>query len=80
MHACVHTFDCCSTAPRVVDEDVLITVITGTVTPADALLCVVGTGTDECFDSHQLGGSVGMGGWFISCWPFDSQFEFSKDG
>ena len=39
----------------------------------------IGTDTDaQCYDGAQYA-SVGMEGWRISCWPFESQFSWRAD-
>ena len=70
-----------ATEARVVTDDVIINVITGTPQPLRNVLCVAAFGAADgaprCFD--QLEGSVGMEGWRISCWPYDSQFSWAPD-
>ena len=69
-----------ATEARVVTRDVIVNVITGTPQPLRNVLCVAAfgaAGAPRCFD--HLEGSVGMEGWRISCWPYDSQFSWSPD-
>ena len=56
--------------------------ITGSPTPTRNVLCVsdLSSAGDSNHRCHtKLEGSVGMEGWRISCWPFDSQFTWSAD-
>ena len=69
-----------ATEPRLITNDVIVNVITGTPQPKRNVLCVTnlsGSSMPRCF--RELEGSVGMEGWRISCWPFDSQFEWAPD-
>ena len=69
-----------TTEPRLITTDVIVNVITGTPQPTRNILCVAdlsGSSAPRCF--HELDGSVGMEGWRISCWPYDSQFEWAPD-
>ena len=66
--------------PRLIGDDVIVNVITGTPQPTRNILCVAnlsGTNAARCF--NELDGSVGMEGWRISCWPFESQFSWAPD-
>lgn len=63
-------------APRILDEDVIINVITGAPKTTRNVLCVLeGDSAPRCFGDVILD-SVGIAGWSISCWPFDSQFSW----
>ena len=81
-----------ATEPRVIsDTDVIVSVITGSPSPVRNVLCVgpyasahtsygAGSGAAtaaavHCYDAASYA-SVGMEGWRISCWPFDSQFSW----
>merc|ERR1712166_615143 len=76
-----------TTEPRVVTDDVIVNVITGYPQPVRNVLCTASFNSTRdsedtkdaarCFE--HLKGSVGMEGWRISCWPFDSQFSWSPD-
>jgi len=71
--------------PRVIGEDVIINLISGAPTVTKNKLCVTGMGAvgdaayakPRCFDSVM--GSVGIAGWAISCWPFESQISWAPD-
>lgn len=71
--------------PRVVEDDVIINLITGVPTTTKNVLCTVdindgqiGAGAvPACF---SMPASVGIAPWAVSCWPYDSQFSWSPDG
>jgi hypothetical protein len=73
------------TEPRVLQDDVIIDVIMGGPTTLRNQLCFTGVSNQQAAGVANAGprcdtaiaGSVGMGGWTISCWPFDSQFSYS---
>jgi hypothetical protein len=97
-------------APLVLDEEVIIDVITGVAPAPPAVLCIADLDATveaqhqhqhqqdnahegkphlarshpvahpKCFDAKLLGGSVGMGGWLISCWSVSNgeSFDFES--
>ena len=71
-----------ATEGRVITTDVIVNVITGTPQPTRNVLCVgtLGGGAAPTRCYPQLSGSVGMEGWRISCWPYDSTVSWSADG
>ena len=74
------------TEGRVITTDVIVNVITGTPQPERNVLCVApfaagAANATNAVSSHcytDLPGSVGMEGWRISCWPYDSQMSWSR--
>ena len=74
------------TEGRVITTDVIVNVITGTPQPERNVLCVApftagAANASTAVSSHcylDLPGSVGMEGWRISCWPYDSQMSWSS--
>ena len=76
-----------TTEPRVITDDVIVNVIAGAAQPIRNVLCVgsfVASDDDVNSDPICYTGaaykSVGMEGWRISCWPFDSQFSWNAAG
>jgi dipeptidyl aminopeptidase/acylaminoacyl peptidase len=71
-----------TTEGRVITTDVIVNVITGTPQPQRNILCVGPTAESSspahCYESLNV--SVGMEGWRISCWPYDSSMSWSEDG
>ena len=75
------------TEPRVLMDDVIIDVIMAGPTVVRNQLCFTAVTDDgvqqtstppECVPAGPSGlASVGMSGWTISCWPFDSHFAYS---
>jgi hypothetical protein len=85
-YAEIDTFS--ATEPRLIsDTDVIVSVITGSPSPVRNVLCVGPYGAKaadaaaavHCYDAASYA-SVGMEGWRISCWPFDSQFSWRGGG
>ena len=75
-----------TTEGRVIDKEVIVNVILGAAQPLRNVLCIgmipasssTNVSAPQCYP--EIKGSVGMEGWRISCWPYDSSMSWSADG
>eukprot|EP01064_Diplonema_japonicum_P010740 TRINITY_DN17975_c0_g3_i1.p1 TRINITY_DN17975_c0_g3~~TRINITY_DN17975_c0_g3_i1.p1 ORF type:complete len:715 (+),score=148.11 TRINITY_DN17975_c0_g3_i1:58-2145(+) len=66
---------------REIDEDVIIDVIQDTEKVLKYKICTVKVSSSSppsCFESVQQ--SLGAIGWYLSCWPYEAQFEYHPSG